>query len=175
MRNPLLFLLLFPLLLSPILAQTSPANPKIIWATCTKVSDGDTYKATVQSKKGVYYITVRCDGIDAPERGQKYSKESKAYLEQLILNKDVMIWDRGRDRYNRVLGQTIILSENDYIPLELTMLRTGMAWHFKKYNSEPALSNAEKEARRNRVGLWQDPSPTAPWNYRKKKTKSSTK
>ena len=46
-----------------------------------------------------------------------------------------------------------------------------MAWHYKKYQREQSsadrviYSDAEREARRQKIGLWQDPHPVPPWDY----------
>ena len=48
-----------------------------------KVSDGDSFFMKQNGKK----IRVRMYGIDAPELKQKHGKESKKYLEELILGK----------------------------------------------------------------------------------------
>ena len=47
-----------------------------------------------------------------------------------------------------------------------------MAWHYKKYQGEQSpsdrmkYSDAELEARRHKIGLWHDPNPVPPWDYR---------
>jgi hypothetical protein len=54
----------------------------------------------------------------------------------------------------------------------IRQIEDGFAWHFKKYEDEqPAMdqvrySQAESDARAARVGLWRDPSPLAPWEFR---------
>lgn len=51
-------------------------------------------------------------------------------------------------------------------------LIVGLAWHFKKYENEQseedrlAYALEEHEARARRSGLWQDPDPVAPWQWR---------
>ncbi|MGH8729145.1 MAG: thermonuclease family protein [Burkholderiales bacterium] len=51
-------------------------------------------------------------------------------------------------------------------------IEDGLAWHFKKYEDEqPAMdrvkhSRAESDARAARVGLWRDPQPVPPWEFR---------
>ena len=51
------------------------------------------------------------------------------------------------------------------------MLKQGMAWHYKKYSKDLDYAKLETEARKNRVGLWQDRNPIAPWLWREKKKK----
>ena len=46
------------------------------------------------------------------------------------------------------------------------MIRAGLAWHYKRFDSTPAYAAAESEARQNRRGLWSDPNPTPPEQFR---------
>jgi endonuclease YncB( thermonuclease family) len=54
----------------------------------------------------------------------------------------------------------------------LEQIEAGMAWHYKKYQREQSpsdrieYSDAELEARRHKVGLWNDPNAIPPWDYR---------
>ena len=50
-----------------------------------RVSDGD----TILLQSGSQRIKVRMYGIDAPELKQSYGKDSKNYLENRILNKNI--------------------------------------------------------------------------------------
>ena len=56
--------------------------------------------------------------------------------------------------------------------MNLEQVEAGLAWHYKYYQREQSpsdrvkYSDAEREARRLRVGLWQDPNPVPPWDYR---------
>ena len=51
--------------------------------------------------------------------------------------------------------------------VSLLMIQAGMAWHFKKYDSNEKYSNAEIAARKGKKGLWYDEAPIAPWIFRK--------
>ena len=51
------------------------------------------------------------------------------------------------------------------------MVKDGFAWHYKYYDSTPAYAEAEKEARAAKRGLWNDPNPIQPYEFRKKKRK----
>ena len=54
----------------------------------------------------------------------------------------------------------------------LDQVEAGMAWHYKKYQREQSpsdrieYSDVELEVRRHKVGLWRDPNPIPPWDYR---------
>jgi len=56
----------------------------------------------------------------------------------------------------------------DDLNINQEMVRRGMAWHFIRYSDDEALAALEKEARKNRIGLWADPNPVAPWEFRRK-------
>ena len=51
-------------------------------------------------------------------------------------------------------------------------LTVGLAWHFKKYEREQseedrlAYAFDEQEARARKAGLWNEPDPTPPWDWR---------
>ena len=71
------------------------------------------------------------------------------------------------DRYQRVLGKVLVNGED----VNLEQVEAGMAWHYKKYQGEQSpsdrvkYSDAEREARRRKVGLWSDPNAIPPWDY----------
>jgi hypothetical protein len=45
-------------------------------------------------------------------------------------------------------------------------LKRGMAWVYLQYNRDKSLLALEQEARGAKRGLWTDPNPTPPWEYR---------
>jgi endonuclease YncB( thermonuclease family) len=55
------------------------------------------------------------------------------------------------------------------------LLTVGLAWHFKRYQSEQSEQDRasyafdEDEARARRTGLWSDPAAVAPWDWREGK------
>jgi len=42
-----------------------------------------------------------------------------------------------------------------------------MAWHYKHFDQNRRLAEAEREAREARRGLWRDSQPVPPWEWRK--------
>ncbi len=46
------------------------------------------------------------------------------------------------------------------------MLEAGMAWHYKEYDRNKRLAEAENQARAAKQGLWADREPVAPWEWR---------
>jgi micrococcal nuclease len=50
--------------------------------------------------------------------------------------------------------------------VNLALVAEGLAWHFKRYSDDENLAEAEIAAREERRGLWADPLPVAPWDWR---------
>ena len=134
------------------------------------VTDGDTI---VVLDTGNAQHKIRLTGIDAPERGQALGTKSKEYLSDSVAGKFVVMEYDKRDRYKRILGK-VLLSDQD---MNLEQVKAGFAWHYKKYQNEQSpsdrelYSQAEIEAREAKRGLWYDPEPVAPWEYRQIKRK----
>ena len=54
--------------------------------------------------------------------------------------------------------------------LSEAMLQAGLAWVYETYCREERCQDwreLQEEARRQRLGLWADRSPTPPWEWRK--------
>ena len=105
---------------------------------------------------------IRLYGIDAPESHQAFGQKSKHHLSSLVFGKDVRVAYKSRDKYGRILG-TVYVDGKD---VNLEMIRAGLAWHYKRFDSTPAYAAAESEARQNRRGLWSDPNPIPPEQFR---------
>lgn len=137
------------------------APPKVVEEFSGKVigvTDGDTIKVLVNKET----ITVRLEGIDAPESGQSFGKKSKEALSEVVAGKAVTVKKTGTDKYKRTLG-IVILEDVD---VNAKLIEDGLAWHFNKYNDEDRLAKLEEVARKAKRGLWADGNPLAPWEYR---------
>lgn len=140
---------------------------KYIYGKVIGISDGDTYHLLTKENKT---LKIRMEGIDAPEREMPFYKVSKDYLSHLIYKKEVKVLQTGTDVYDRILGFTYLTDETD---VNLEMLKAGLAWHFKRYNSDKVYADAEKNAQAMKMGLWTDSNPVAPWEYRRKNREHS--
>lgn len=129
------------------------------------VSDGDTI--TVLDSTNTQH-KVRLSGIDAPEKSQPFGQRSKQSLSDLVFGRAVTVETTKRDRYGREVGKVLAGG----LDVNLEQVRRGLAWHYKAYEREqPAedrttYSAAEQEAKAARIGLWTDPMPLAPWEFR---------
>jgi micrococcal nuclease len=139
-------------------AATEPQRITEFSGRVVSVSDGDTAKVLF----GTQTINVRLEGIDSPETGQAFGTRARQAFSSYVLGKTVTVRKTGEDRYNRTLGY-LIEGETD---VNAKMVEDGFAWHFKKYNSDARLAKLECEARLANRGLWSDPNPIAPWDYR---------
>lgn len=140
--------------------STDSTDLKEITGKVIKIVDGDTYDLLTADKKT---LRIRMEGIDAPEKGMPFYKVSKKYLGSLCFQKDVIIKVIETDVHNRLVADTYL--DNNEMGQE--MIKAGLAWHFKKYSSNETLAQLEFEARNNKVGLWTDPRPIAPWEIRR--------
>lgn len=129
------------------------------------VADGDTITildATNQQHK------IRFNGIDAPEKDQAFGQAAKQNLASLVFGKDVVVQWSKRDKYGRTVGTVFVGSTN----ANLEQLRGGFAWFYRQYISDIPAANrsiyerAEAEARAARRGLWSQPNPQPPWEFR---------
>jgi endonuclease YncB( thermonuclease family) len=152
------------LLLSLLLLSLSAFSAEII-GKVVGVSDGDTITVLDDMDQGKFRI--RLDKIDAPEKKQAFGNKAKQFLSTLIFGKKVSIRFKSIDNYGRVLG--IIYCDGKEI--NLVMVQSGYAWHYSYYDKTPAYIQAEKDARAEKKGLWQDPNPINPFEYRKKNKK----
>ncbi len=130
-------------------------------AKVKKVIDGDSI-LVVDDQQLEHEIQL--EGIDAPEAKQPYGQESTDALTKKIADAKVRITWAKKDTYGRLLGQVYVGDEH----CNLSMIQQGHAWHFKRYNKNQVLADAETEARKKKVGLWGTEDPMAPWDFRSK-------
>ena len=54
--------------------------------------------------------------------------------------------------------------------LHQELVRRGWYWWYRKYApGDTVLEGREKEARMSKKGLWADPQPVPPWEWRKQR------
>lgn len=149
------------------LLLTSATQAATLEGRIVRVSDGDTVTLLDADKTP---HKIRLQGIDAPEKKQPFGQRSKQHLSDLVAGKQV-IADCGKiDRYRRQVCKILVNGQD----ANLAQVDAGMAWHYKTYAKEqPAgdrrsYSVAEDAARAGQIGLWRDPDPMAPWDWRKR-------
>lgn len=157
MKTYILYIALLVLWCSAAFVTTTDLKGKVI-----AIKDGDTIVILTDKVQ----TTVRLEHIDCPEKKQAFGNASKKYISSLCFGKNVKIIGNGKkDRNGRLIGVIML----DTININQTMVKAGMAWHFKKYSKDKTYEQLEATARKSKVGLWKDANPIAPWDFRAKK------
>lgn len=148
------------------LLLTAPAYAKELSGQVVGITDGDTL--TLLDAYNTQF-KVRLAGIDAPESAMNWGHKAKTALAELTFRRQVIVlWDKT-DRYGRTLGKVMV----DGRDINLRLIDQGMAWHYKKYQNEQSsedrdlYSRSEDDSRTQKKGLWNDPNPIPPWEWRR--------
>ena len=135
--------------------------PSIFKGKVIAIKDGDTYKVLYNNKEK----TIRLAHIDCPEKGQPFGNRAKQFASILCFGKTVTVQTEGKtDIYKRIIGE-IILEDGTNVNKEL--IKNGLAWHYKKYSKNIEFDELESQARKDKIGIWSDTDPVAPWKWRK--------
>lgn len=134
------------------------ATGRPAWRVAT-INDGDT--VTCIDTEG-RQIRIRLVGIDAPELDQPKGRESRAALAAKLAGGIVRVSGDSRDQHGRLLG-TLHVDDRD---LNREMVAEGWAWAFTGFADDHDLITVESAARRAGRGLWADPGPMAPAQWR---------
>ncbi|SFB97763.1 Endonuclease YncB, thermonuclease family [Algibacter lectus] len=161
-----LILSLFILLTITINAQ-KPKGNKVINGKVTAITDGDTFKLLT---KDSILIRVRLANVDCPERKQPFSTKAKQFVSEAIFGDTINIDVLKKDRYGRFIANVIYA---DSLSLSEELVKNGLAWHYVKYSNDDTLQAKEDIAKENKIGLWQDPTSIAPWEWRANKKEAS--
>lgn len=141
--------------------------PKKFEASVQFVCDGDSVWV---KRNGGGRVKLRLAGMDAPETEQAFGRESAECLARLIAGKRVRVTAVSSDEYGRWVS-FVAVGRTD---VGLEMIRLGCAWAYGRYfyllspENRRLYASAQAEAQRTRRGLWQDPEPEAPWQWRER-------
>ena len=132
------------------------------------ITDGDTI--TLLNSKTLKDVKIRLYGIDCPEGDQAFSKRAKQFTSKMVFGKVVEVHQMDTDRYGRIVA----LISVDKQLLNKELVKAGLAWVYDRYCSEPICEswrNFQLRAKFDKLGLWSNPNPTPPWEFRRKKRK----
>jgi len=148
------------------------------------VIDGDTvlFKPDHYHPSSRAFMKVRLADIDAPEADQPRGVDAAQALKEMALRKHASLEIVATDIYGRKLGRLAI----NALPLNAELVRRGHAWaydsiprrgtsarsgseSFRASSRDPddSMRMMQREARRARIGLWQDADPVPPWIWRR--------
>ena len=130
------------------------------------ITDGDTVKV-LRSDTHIQ-VKIRLAGIDTPEKKQAYGQKAKKFTASLIANRVVEVKPITKDRYGRTVGY-IYCNDQD---VNLEIVKAGYAWVYRRYAPKPRSKAdtyfaGENQARKRKLGLWADPHPVPPWEWRR--------
>jgi len=121
-----------------------------------RVADGDSITLQVGPRR----LKLRLAGIDAPEMKQAFGIQARRSLHQLCFGTDAQYDAIAIDRF----GRTVATVRCNGVDASQAQLERGMAWAFRQKDRD--LKALETAARSNKIGLWSDPHPVAPWRFR---------
>ena len=158
------------------------ASAETITGRIVAIADGDTLTLLDGNNK---QHKIRLAGIDAPEKKQPFGNLSKQHLSYLVFDKAVSVEYRKHDRYGRIIGKVMVAAPDTCPAVEphcpknldtgLALIAVGLAWHHNQYQNEQTEEDreryafAEEKARAKLLGLWADPHPVPPWEFRHSK------
>lgn len=148
-----IYFMLVALIILIFLSFKAHASPSILY-----FYDGD----SVKIMDGSIEYKLRINHIDAPERNQAYGKKSRRALMQLCKDATIEVVITSTDQYQRQLGD-LYCNQQD---VSTYMISNGHAWFYNRYSKRKALAQVEENARKSKLGLWQDDQPIPPWVWR---------
>ena len=149
-------------LIVPLLFSPAPILANAFSGPVVSVLDGD----TIEVLHNNHAERIRLNGIDCPEKGQAFGKRAKQAASDLTFKKDVTLLTHGLDKYGRTLADVLL---SDGANVNYTLVKDGWCWWYRKYApKDTLLEGLEHEAREAKKGLWVDPHPIPPWEWRKR-------
>jgi micrococcal nuclease len=141
---------------------------EVLVGKVVRIADGDTLTILDDAEMQHH---IRLYGIDAPEKTQPFGTQSKKNLGDKVFGEIVRVEVVDIDRYHRAVGR--IYLGNRFINLE--QVREGYAWRYASYDHHHEFDAAERQARAAHRGLWVDPHPTPPWEFRHSRRAEETR
>lgn len=126
------------------------------------IIDGDTIDILYDGKP----LRIRLAHIDCPEvrKKQPFGRTARQFTSDHCFGQTVSIRHHHEfDRNKRLIGEVITQQGSN---LNMELVKAGLAWHFKKYSDDKEYAVMESRARASRMGLWGEPNPTPPWDWR---------
>jgi len=145
----------------PFPSKKTAEKTKVWSGLVVGISDGDTI-TVIHEGRGE---KIRLYGIDCPEKSQAFSRKAKQFTSQMVYGKNVEVETKDTDRYGRTVGMVTVNGES----LNEALIKNGFAWVYRKYCKEKFCEdwlNHEVVARYGKIGLWSEPDPIPPWEFR---------
>lgn len=122
------------------------------------IADGDTMTLRCEERT----VKVRLAEIDAPEKRQPWGTRSRQALADLCFQHEATLRPEKLDRYGRTVGRVECAGQD----ASLAQAEAGLAWAYRRYLTDARIADTEAAAKAAHRGLWADPAPVAPWEWR---------
>jgi len=164
-RHPPAYPLRAVLALCLLFALAAPAGAAPVAGVVFVVIDGDTvlFKPDHYSPGSRAFLKLRLADLDAPETDQPYGEAATRALSALVMNQRVEVDTVAIDAYGRSLARI----RAGTVEVNRELVRRGFAWTSTRGGNRHDISALQREAQRERIGLWQDAAPTPPWVWRR--------
>ena len=121
----------------------------------TYVVDGDSVR--VRPLQGGKPVSVRLDGIDAPEICQSGGDTARDALKRRVLGLQVVIQGKSRDDYGRLLARIMVDGDD----VGARMVKDGHAWSYRYRGSVGPYAAQQRLAESARRGIFAETSAAA--------------
>jgi micrococcal nuclease len=151
-----------------LLLAGNAAAARVIEGMVRAVYDGDTI---LLATRGQSRLKVRLYGIDSPETaksnrpGQPFGAVARRTLMYKVMGRRVTAEIVDIDRYDRAVAVVRYAGRD----INREMVAEGLAWAYRQFLQGPYASEyiaSEELARARHKGLWRNPNPLPPWEFR---------
>ena len=149
-------------------AEKSALAPDEQQYRLVRVADGDSFELKDSKNRT---MKVRLYGVDAPEGNQRFGRESREHLLNMMKRTPVRMKTMYKDRYKRTVAIVYLCDGKafDERSVNQQQVQSGMAWVYDSFCKEDVCSTWKIEealAKKQKLGLWKDEKPTPPWKWR---------
>ena len=141
------------LLAVPVVADPPEDEHHAMTARCVKVVDGDTIIVKCDKRE----MTVDLNGVDAPELGQPWGKEVRTFVRDMLRGREIEV--ELMETTDGVTTAKIVVDGED---LSRLLAARGLAWG----TDDGELEELTEKVKLSPCGLWLDPEPVPPWEFR---------
>jgi micrococcal nuclease len=134
-------------------------TPGLLVALVIGIHDGDTLTILQDNQP----VKIRLAEVDAPESQQPFGTRARQSLAAMCFNTWAEIHFTGKRHFKRKLAHVTCNGQD----VGTAQLHAGFAWVDPRYSTDPALPPIEAQARAVKQGLWADPNPIPPWEWRR--------
>lgn len=131
-------------------------------ARVVSVAEGD--KLTIVH--GGRNQVIRLRDIDCPELKQPYGKQARNVTTAFVAGREVVVRGLHRNRQGLVTAE-VFLQDGRNVGHEL--VKEGLAWVRPGGMGGQSLAEVEQISRAEGKGLWSEPHPVPPWQWKFKK------